>query len=517
MQKRVGFRARCAAELRAHAAIHGLYNSRLVLFSGVRLTARQTALGILGVLVVTGVALRTLALLAWWPVSTTLADSWPYSFFAVGDPFANPQHPAGYSLFLSAGGLLTHDVAVFTIAQHALAIAAAIVLYFAVQRMCGSPWPGLVGAATILLGPDQIYLEHTIMSEALFVPLLALAIYTTARAFDASERWWPWPPVAAALFCAAAMTRSAGLFMLPVVALAFLLLRPRPWLARWRPIAAFVGTATALMLAFATANAISHDRFEFAPTTGWHLYSRVAPFAWCDDFTPPKGTEWLCEYSPPETRPGADWYLYDPASPVNRRYGGIGVSKGAGDALLGKFARTVVMHQPKTFLASVWPDIWAYFFPNSYRWAPGRGTDLDGQLDWTGPINSEVEASTERGMELFFDDFSVTRKHDLLQVLHDYQRKIRFGGTALTISTLLILVGLVIGPRRHRIAVLVLGVGGLSTIVLSSLSIVYIGRYSIPPAGLIAAGGAVGLVSMIDALRKRWEVRLTVTRRTARV
>ncbi|MDW5593663.1 hypothetical protein VSS74_04905 [Conexibacter stalactiti] len=458
--------------------------------------------------VVVGAGLRALALAAWWPVSTTLADSWPYAYYATADEFGNPQHPAGYSLFLSAGGWITRDVGAYTIVQHLLAIGAAVLLYFAVKRMCGSPWPGLVGAAVILLGPDQIYLEHTIMSEALFVPLMVAGIYAVARSFDAPERWWPWPILAAALICASAITRSAGLFLLPVVAIAFVFVRPRPWLPRWRPIVAFVGTATVLMLGFATANTISHDRFEFAPTTGWHLYARVAPFAWCGDFEPPKGTAWLCERSTPETRPGADWYLYDPASPVNRRYeGGIGVQQGAGDDLLNEWAQAVVLHQPKTYIENVWPDIWAYFFPGSYRWAPGKGTDLDGQLDWTGPINAVGEKATERGMQSFFNHFTVTRDQDLLGILHDYQRKIRFGATALTISTLLIFAGLLVGPRRNRIAAFVLGIGGLATFVLSSLSIIYIGRYMIPSAGLVAAGGAVGLLSLIGIVRGRLQRR----------
>ncbi|HST42611.1 MAG TPA: hypothetical protein VLK58_24030 [Conexibacter sp.] len=449
-----------------------------------------------------GVALRVVASFAWWPVGITLADAWPYSSHAAHSPFDDPMHPAGYSTFLRFAGVITREVAVYTVAQHLAAIAAAIVLFLAIRRLCGSPWPALVGAATILLGADQIYLEHTIMSEALFVPLLAAAIYAVARMLDAPDRWWPWPLIAAALLVMTAVTRTAALFLLPFVAIAFLLVRPRPWLVRWRPLVAFVGVTTALVLSYGGANVISHDRFEITTTSGWHLYARVAPFAWCGDFTPPEGTEELCETSTPGTRPGTDWYLFDPASPSARLFGYVAPGSEA-DAKLGEFARAVVLSQPKTFLETVWTDVKAYYFPGTYVWSVGRGGDIDRSLDWALPPNTPVEAVTERGMEEFFDPFSVDRDPGALGFLHDYQRTFRFGATLLTISTALILLGLLVGPRRNRIAVLVLGVGGLAMILLPTFSIIYIGRYTVPPASLIAAGGAIGAMSLIDVARRR--------------
>src|SRR3569623_1563185 len=43
----------------------------------------------------------------------------------------------------------------------------------------------------------------------------------------------------------------------------------------------------------------------------WHLYARVAPFADCTKFTPPPGTETLCETTPRAARPTADAYLFN--------------------------------------------------------------------------------------------------------------------------------------------------------------------------------------------------------------
>ncbi len=339
-------------------------------------TAGKRVLLVLALLVATGVALRVVAAVAWWPIITSLADSWPYANHAAADPFADPQHPAGYSLVLALGGLLTRNVAAFGIAQNLIGIASALLLFAGVRRLCGSPWPGLVGAAVILLGADQIYLERTIMSETLFTLLLTASIYATARAMESPERWHPWPLVAGILVALAEIGRPAALFLAPLIALSLVLARPRPWLPRWRPVIGFLGPVCALLIAFGVANKISHDRFEIVPTPGWHLYARVGPIADCTQFDPPQGTEALCQHNALEDRLGPDWYLYAPKSPAARLFGSFGLTGGAGDAEVGAFARQVVLHEPRAYLESVWPDLKAYFFSDDYQWKLGRGTDL---------------------------------------------------------------------------------------------------------------------------------------------
>lgn len=454
---------------------------------------------ILGAGLAVGLALRVTVLAAWWPIGTTLGDSGPYAYFASGvNPLTNPQHPPGYSLFLALVGVATRDIAVVAIFQALLGIAAAFMLFAGVWRLCGSPWPGVVAAMVLLLGADQLYLEHTIMSESIYVFMLACSVYVTARLLDAPESAWPWPVIAAVLLFATAATRSAGLVLIPVVAIALVLAQPRPWLARWRPVAAFLATAGVLLFVYAAANEASTGRFEVAPTGGWHLYGRVAPFADCGQFTPPAGTRGLCERTDPEKRLGADHYLYDSNVPAKRVFGPRPFDY---DDKLGAFGRAAVLSQPKTYVLAVWNDASAYFFPGSFAWAPGRGSDLDGQLDWTGPINRTTEREVEEGLETyFFNDFAVDRDPEALDFLHSYQRVARFGATALTVAAVLILAGLLVGSRRRRIAVLVLGVGGLATILVPTVSVIYIARYTVPPAPLIAAAATVAMSSLLQAI-----------------
>jgi hypothetical protein len=450
----------------------------------------------LGLLVVAGIVLRVVATTAWWPMVTNLADSWPYAAHAARDPFNDVQHPGGYSLFLKLIGVLTRDIAFYGILQTAMGVLSGLLLFDGVRRMCGSPWPGVAGAAMVLLGADQVFLERSIMSEAFLAFLLCAAVYATGRAMEQPDRWYPWPIVAAVFASFGGMVKPHGLILLPLIALALILVKPRPWLPRWRPVVAFVAPVCALMLAFATANSISHGDFGIGPTPGWHLYARVAPFAECRQFDPPRGTEALCEDTPLNTREGLNFYLYDDESPATKLFGSLGTNGGAGDDKLGAFAKQVIVHEPRAYATQVWRDIKGYYFPNDWSGPIGSGTSLDGQLQWNQDWDAGPDRYTESGMEEFFDPFRIERDMGTLDLLTDYQRVFRLGGFLLSVCTILIALGLLLGDRRQRLTVLVLGVGGLAMFILPTFGAIYAGRYSVPMAGLIVAAAAIGAMAV---------------------
>jgi hypothetical protein len=91
----------------------------------------------------------------------------------------------------------------------------------------------------------------------------------------------------------------------------------------------------------------------------------------------------------------------------------------------------------------------------------------------------------------------------LLSVLHDYQRVFRVGATLLTVMTLLILIGLFVGTRRQRLAVLLLGVGGLALFILPTLSVIYVARYTIPSAALMVGGAITAAMALQSAIAGR--------------
>ena len=133
-------------------------------------------------LIAAGVVLRLVAVASWWPTTPTLADG--YELYAESNPFTDRQHPGGYGLILAGLGLVTREVAVPVLLQHLSGIASALLLFAATRRVTGSAWAGLLPAAIVLLNPDQIFLEHAIMSESLSVLTTSIGLYAAVRAFD---------------------------------------------------------------------------------------------------------------------------------------------------------------------------------------------------------------------------------------------------------------------------------------------------------------------------------------------
>ncbi len=459
--------------------------------------ARSADKIVLAALVVAGICLRTFGSVVWWPTIPTFPDAMPYSYYAGRGPLLDPQHPAGYAYFLRAIGFVTHNVAAVTLIQHALGIATALVLYAAVRRVTGSPWPALVPAAVVLLNADQVYQEQLIASEPLSAFLLCSALYATVRAID-SRAGLGWALGAGGLISAATIVRTQDLLVGPVLALGLWLARRGSRPAAWQAGLALLCVWLLAMLGYGWAKYGATGQFQITPSPGWTLYGRAATFADCHRFTPPRGTAVLCEPEP-EAR-GQDWYMFNPGSPAVRRYGHFGL----GDAELLAWAEAAIEHQPGDYLASVGQNLLDYYVPSTFTYVPGAGGGLDGELDWSVLPSPSVQSTILRAIQwAFFDRFQVSVHWRGLSALHSYQRIFRFGATLLTIATLLTLVGLVIGTRRTRFAVLVFGLGALMTLLPGAFSESYEGRYTVPLSGPLAAAASIAAFAIWRAFKER--------------
>ncbi len=446
---------------------------------------------VLGVLLLLGALLRVLAMVAWWPVATTLADSGAYAVYAASDPLADPQHPAGYAASLAVLGVITHKVVVLIALQHILGLVAPVVMFAAVRRLTGSAWPALVPAAVILLDGDQIFLEHNVMSEGPFVALFACVLYAAVRSLEEPTPSFRWPALAAVLAVAATVVRSAALVFIPVFAVAMLASRGDRR-QRWLASGVIVATAIVLLAGYAVASKVDNGRLEIGPATGWHLYGRAAPFADCRRFTPPAGTRGLCETTPPAQRPGPEFYLYDSQSPAVRMFGSIGQH----DEKLGAFARAAIRHQPGDFLSAVWDDIRSYYVPSSHRAQPFGGVPLSPELDWNRDPGHTFTRTEILRMERFFSGFTQRKSTGLLGFLNGYSRIFRFGATLLFITTLLTLIGLFVVRGRIRAGILIFGIAAILQLVVPSVAALYVGRYTVPLAGSLSAAAAVSCWSL---------------------
>jgi hypothetical protein len=448
---------------------------------------------VLSALVLAGLGIRVVACFAIWPAATTLSDAASYATDAARNPLADPQHPAGYPALLALIGLITRNIAVTIVFQHALGTVAALLLFAAVRRLTGSPMVALVPAAVVLLNTDEIFLEHNVMSEGPFLFVAAAALYAGVRCIDAPHRTaWRWGAAAGLAMGLTVIVRSAGLFIIPVFVLAIALARPPGTSGRWHASVAAFATATFVVMGYAFANDATTGSLSVVPAPGWHLYARVGPFADCRRFTPPRGTARLCENAPPDARSGPDYYLYDPASPARRTYGRIGMS----DDRVGAFAIQALLNQPESLAHAVWVDVRRYYIPSWHEHGWYRGWDIQPQLDWGRVAGPAYTRNTVSGLRRFFSPFRQSRHHDLVDVMDTYEQVFGFGGTLLTVCTLLIFAGLFVGPRRHRAGVLLFGVSGLAQLLVPTVGELYMGRYLVPVAGFVAAGAAISAAAV---------------------
>ncbi|HEY1236948.1 MAG TPA: phospholipid carrier-dependent glycosyltransferase [Solirubrobacterales bacterium] len=477
-------------------------------------------------LLLVGVALRIVAIVSWWPVTTTLGDGYELH---TSSPFKDQLHPAGYSSILAVIGVLTREVAVPVLLQHLSGIASALLLWAATRRITGSEWAALFPAGIVLLDPDFIFLEHSIMSESWFVLLISAGLYAAVRALDRPEPYWGWPLATGVALSLAVTVRTAALLMIPIVILAMVLRAPRSSGTRAVSAGAALGVLTgsvAVLLAFAVANATFGDRFGLGASPGWYLYSRAAQFADCSKFTPPDGTDVLCETKPPSERSGTRFYLFSTTSPAQIHYAPLG----SHDALLRQWARRAILAQPGDYLTTVWDNLRGYWVPSlapepsmltSDQWKLENG--LDPQLALTNgfdeglyqqlpaapaagkqrlPFNVVlrlVEDIYTESLGTFYNDFHAHQRHAGLRFLRGWQQVVRFGATALSIATILTLLGLGIGTRRTRLGVLLFGVGGLTLLIAPALTANFWARYTVPLAGPLVAASAMAIVGIIRA------------------
>ena len=480
---------------------------------------------VLLLLVLAGVILRLIAIFSWWPVTTTLGDAYEQY---TSNPFANPLHPAGYSAILAAIGLVTREVAAPILLQHLSGIASALLLWAATRRITASAWAGLLPAGIVLLDPDFIFLEHSLMSESWFVLAISAGLYVAVRALDDPEPYWRWPLLVGVTLSLAVTIRTAAIFMIPVAALALFLWQPRSSPDRpayLRSALAVLGVSALMLLAFATANAAMGERFGLGASPGWYLYARAAQFADCSRFTPPQGTEVLCEDRPASERPGTRYYSFDRTAPAPSHLGPFGNH----DDLLGRWARRAILAQPGDYIANVWDNLRGYWLPalrpkdstlSTDPWEVNQG--LDPQLAFTNGLSDSglfhpvrvrssadqgnvlplsrvlpyVESGYQQSLEGYYNGFGVHMSREGLELLRIWQTVARFGATALSITTILVLLGLAIGDRRSRLGVLLFGVGGLSLLLASALTANFWARYTVPMAGPLMAAAAITIVSL---------------------
>ncbi len=456
---------------------------------------RQVPLG-LWIVLILGIELRVALTLAYDPTPLVFYDSLVYVGMAGDDLFTDPSRTIGYPLILRTLHALSSQIE-FTIAvQHLLGICTGLLVYGTFRRIGTPVWVAVVGGAGVLLSLDQVFLEHSLLSETPFTLAIAAMLYVAVRALEEPRPAFSvfgaavssrglWIVAAGLSLGVSAWIRPLGVPLALLLALWFALAIPGNWRVRIGRAAIGGATAIAVMLAYAGFQAAENGHFGFSRATGWTLYSRTAQFADCDRFDPPAGTEALCEDTPPEDRNGPDFYAFEPGSPARQMFG----EQPNGDEELGAFASAALFAQPFDYLRTATIDSLRYFRTSlGARPYGGVGYDVI-DIDRRAP---GVEEEVDAGLDAYYADDSV-EVEGLTGELADLQDVLRLQPWLMSVVAVFSLIGVFLARGRVRAGLLLaLGVSA-ALLVIPPVTAIWSARYAVPVTGPLVGCAAAGV------------------------
>jgi hypothetical protein len=451
------------------------------------------------VLVAAGVALRVAFMLAYRPAFLGYPDSVDYIVGARDQLFADPLRVVGYPFFLRVVHTVDASLSFTIVVQHMLGIATGLLLYATARRIGLALWPALIPAAVVLLGGDQLFLEHAVLSESVYTLVTVAGVYAAVRCLDG--RALPWAAAAGALMGLAATVRLAGLALLPVLALWLLLARDRALRARALRAATGLAVGAAVVLGYLV---VAHGRtgeWSLARDGAYHFYGRVAPFADCSKFKPPAGTAALCETTPKDRRAGPLYYIFIDHSPAVREFGQrpFGNPTPAAMRKIRAFATAAALHQPLDYLEAVGRDLWRYVWPSAFRpgfASPGPAGYANREL--TNPTRIALAQPT---VSSYYSTGGLLVHRGAFDALRGYERVTRVEGPVMVLLILLTLAAPLACSGRLRAGAWLLSGATATLMVVPVAGIDYDGRFAVPAYGPLAAAAVLGGVGLARRYR----------------
>jgi 4-amino-4-deoxy-L-arabinose transferase-like glycosyltransferase len=450
-----------------------------------------------------GVGLRLWLVHLWRPAFLGYPDAAAYvdqaRIGAGGLSFWDPRAPGGYPLFLSWLHAIRADLTFATVVQHAMGLAAGLFLYSTVARFVRRSWVALLPLLVVALAGSEIYLEHAALSETLYTLLVVVAIWCAARSYDSGGRRAPgWLAGAGILIGIATTVRPVAAFLAPVLVCWATATRGRG-LRR-------LGAAVVATVAFA-APVGGYLIYQHSQIGTWGLtridgdilYARSAIFADCRNFTPPVGTERLCQ-PPGAPRLGPAWrYQDDSDSPAVRLFGQPAYGppyRWPPDKKLKSFAVAAIENQP-------WQYIWTTAQGFVKYVAPSVGTKLmmDGYDVFSGFHNPQFEAHARPVVEAYYPHHAIVH-HDL-GAISAYGKAARVAGPVTGMLLAFMITGLVLTRGRRRAASALLGATTVVMLLVPVAFQFYSVRFATPAYGPLAAVAAIGLDAVLERVRGR--------------
>jgi len=442
-----------------------------------------------------GLLLRLYFMAVYNPVAGVYNDTIEYLTTSEEHLFRDPFRPAGYPLFLRILRYTYSDLTFVVVVQHLLGLLTGVFLYLAVRHVTQRRWLPALPAALVVLSGDQLMLEHSILTEALYTFLATAAICGTVIG-TTSVRGIPLLIASGAALGVATTVRTVAVPLVLLSAAWILLARSGPSRRRLIAAASLAAPALAIFVSYVVLQGALTGVWGVSKATGWALYTRVAPFADCTEFEPPEGTEFLCETKPSRSetagagRPGPGYYQFV-GGPSIQRYGNPFETGLRGTSTLGEFAGAVLLNQPLAYAREIGRDMLRYVVPTAGydRGYSGAGAD---ELDIARRVPSIEELTVIRAEEVGFDADPID-VDDGVHALQDFQQMIRVDGLALVVLLVFAVAAVVIGRSTIRLVALFLGASAIVQAFVPVASISWGFRYGVVAIGPLAAAATLGI------------------------
>jgi hypothetical protein len=411
--------------------------------------------------------------------------------------------PAGYPFALQLLRAITNQVALITILQHLAGLGIGLIGYALARRVNAPRLAAIAVALPAFLSGDLIFIEHSLATETLFTLLmtggfLAATIGLARRSMGAFV-------LASCLLGASCLVRNIGQIVLPAVAAGILISWWRSPALLARALLATLLPAVAILVTYVAAAKLAHGYAGLTDMGGWNIYGRVATFADCSRFEPPKGSEGLCETLPASERPGTFYYGNSPKAPAgkfdlpNALFGFYRLDPRKNE-LVRQFAVRAITHQPLDYARAVAFDAARYVAPSIDRrpmagpgpsWYDFRSANLWDSDDWL-----------EHMLTNRYRDARIRWRSSLLAALGGYASIVRFNGVVVLLALGASVAGLTLTKDRLGRAVLVMLVAAaLALYLLPVIMSSYDYRYGFPAQ--VPLGWAAVLGTWLAVVRLR--------------
>lgn len=307
------------------------------------------------VALVAGIGVRVLVVYA-FPPAFVFSDGPAYLAFA-DDLQPSVDRPVGYSMFLKAIADVDRGVDVVALLQHVIGLATAVIVYAVLRRRGVRPWVATLATLPLLFDALQLALEHSVLSDVLFMFLLVVAL--AVLLWRSTPSLWA-SVVVGLLFGMATVVRVVGGPVVLIVAVFLLCVLST---ARQRILHMAVLAAVFLTPVVAYAGWYHHDHGAWSLTQsgGRSLYMRTTSFVDCDKVELPSYERTLCPISKPDDRGDPTFYGFHAPYTIPRLRPPAGMTK---DQVEHDFAMRAIRTQPGDYLRIVVRDFVAPFRRN---------------------------------------------------------------------------------------------------------------------------------------------------------